>query len=550
MLFMLKEMDLKNNIIWGICIIFCFQGLIEYTNSNQNFTVTGNLTVNEYIFGKINASNILNMPNFLNISNNCIDGQVLKNISGGWNCSNDFDTITNMSIINNTIDSRNIPYWISLNGNTTSNLSVNSGNIHITGRLSTYTSKASAIGSTAIGSRNLASNNIATVVGGEDNIANGLYSLVLGGAGNVASGYGSVASGNFNVASGFFSSVLSGATNTALNSGALVVGGLSNTAAGDNTVVVGGINNLAGTDASAVFGGVNNIGAGQYCFIGGGNGNYIFQQMNSVVGGEFNNNTGRYGFIGGGSNNFINTSGRHSSIVGGDYNKIYGDLSIVAGGYNNVITNDYGFAMGKNLIIGEGAINIHYYNFAFGFGRDYQLKMTDSFGVGFGKIDFLVNQSGTWTKNFTGNFIYGRAYNFTEDMDITPIGVGIYHNLSGLRVGELNEFTYTESIGSLGGSRLTVLRSGLYKTDATLTVNIATGGYYGFGLVKNYVNPETNGICYHRLDGDGRDDNLGLSCFQRLNAKDNLTIVYDDEANPVKTILMDAVDINIIRIGD
>ena len=91
------------------------------------------------------------LPSGNGIYTQCLNGQVLKNTTGYWICADDQDTRYNQSwpyidIIagnitfnesraNQTIDARVSPYWISLNGNTTTNSSINAGNVHVTNNI-------------------------------------------------------------------------------------------------------------------------------------------------------------------------------------------------------------------------------------------------------------------------------------------------------------------------------------------------------------------------------------------------------------------------------
>ncbi|MBD3387314.1 MAG: hypothetical protein GF416_00005, partial [Candidatus Altiarchaeales archaeon] len=99
----------------------------------------------------------------------CGSGQVVKSDGDGtWSCQDDADTGGSGSY---TLSDYG---WYGLNGNITSNASVNNGNVHITGNLSQGTSGYIGQG-------------IGVALGG-DNVASGSNSVVLGGTDNTAAG--------------------------------------------------------------------------------------------------------------------------------------------------------------------------------------------------------------------------------------------------------------------------------------------------------------------------------------------------------------------------
>jgi len=168
--------------------------------------------------------------------------------------------------------------------------------------------------------------------------------------------------------------------------------------------------------------------------------------------------------------------------------------------------------------------------------------------IGYANITGNLNQT---LGNATINLPYGEMKNWTDGGYIaTPTGVGIYNNLSTTIMGLNNGFTFGTRTNANGGNYLQAQMSGVYKVTGKLSVNIGTGGLYGFGIVVNSANPEVTGDCYSRRTGTGDWDTIPIDCFYRLNAGDNLTLVYDDEANPVKTLLIEKVEINAVRIGN
>lgn len=114
----------------------------------------------------------------------------------------------------------------------------------------------------------VASNQFASILGGERNVASGGYSIAIGGRLNQATGTSSVAAGD--------NSNVSGANSLGIGSDLIVSGqyatvfGRTNTASSNYSTVSGGQSNTASTNTHAtVVGGLSNTSSGQYSVSGG-----------------------------------------------------------------------------------------------------------------------------------------------------------------------------------------------------------------------------------------------------------------------------------------
>lgn len=148
--------------------------------------------------------------------------------------------------------------------------------------------------------------------------------------------------------------------------------------------------------------------------------------------------------------------------------------------------------------------------------------------------------------NLTANTIYGGMWNYTDlGFNITPLGVGVYTNVSGLEKGDANGVDFEDSIG------LRVLISGEYRIEAQLSATFGNNGEYGFCASINSGNCEIypNNKCYIRLTGTARVEGQSITCLRKLTAGDLVTLMFDDEANPVQNILVQTANLNIVRVG-
>jgi hypothetical protein len=268
--------------------------------------------------------------------------KILKRVSGTWQCADDATGGGGASI----------PFWITSGGNTTSNLSVNQGDVRITGRLSQNTSIANGDYAVALGRDGQALANYATVGGGYANTAYGDYATVGGGRSNEASGeYATVGGGRSNEASDYYATVGGGYTNTAYGYYPTVGGGYTNTASDDFATVGGGRSNEASGYSATVGGGRSNEASDYYATVGGGRSN--------------------------------EASDYYATVGGGYYNTASANYAGVASGQANTASGQYSFAAGGDQLVASA-------NYATAFGRDFENADVDSFKVGYGDVTLNV----------------------------------------------------------------------------------------------------------------------------------------------------------------
>ncbi|MEM7111274.1 MAG: tail fiber domain-containing protein [Chloroflexota bacterium] len=184
-------------------------------------------------------------------------------------------------------------------------------------------------------SPNSATNDYATVGGGQDNTASGGNATVGGGNRNTASdSAATVGGGDGNEASGFIATIAGGTDNTASGSKASIGGGDENQATGDDTTVAGGSENTASGSGAFVGGGEFNRATAEGAMVGGGGGNLASNNYATVSGGSSNTANGVDATVSGGRTN--QASATSSTVAGGNTNKVYDDYGTISGGQNNI----------------------------------------------------------------------------------------------------------------------------------------------------------------------------------------------------------------------
>jgi hypothetical protein len=382
-----------------LLLIFSVTGTIYYQ------APPGNLTVEWLLASHTNLS-IGTLPDvYANIS------MLQSNVSGLW---------ANASYQEARMNSlERIPFWINEAGSISSNISINSGNVNVTGNFSVSLSvNVSCVGlptdcdrmedeESCTGHLNCVWDDMLEECSGVPLSCNsfpiadclnqegcyfvsdkdGLFvskknftfygdSVVFGsGTGNglyiFAGGAGSTVNGNYAaVLSGFYNSVINdssvvsgGYNNIAKGYVSTVSGGYLNTAAGSYSVVSGGNNNYVSGSNSVISGGINNIGLSLSNVISGGIGNTVTSTYSVVSGGYYNRVFGQSAVVSGGYTN--SASGNFAKVGGGRVNIASGFSSTVSGGESNLASGQYAIvsgggsntASGINSFVGGGGYN-------------------------------------------------------------------------------------------------------------------------------------------------------------------------------------------------
>lgn len=152
------------------------------------------------------------------------------------------------------------------------------------------------------------------------------------------------------------------------------------------------------------------------------------------------------------------------------------------------------------------------------------------------------------------NMIHGEMWNYSANSTAWtfPIAAsGKYYNLTGLALGELNDFTFTDAAQVSGGSYLTADKAGTYKMDFSMSFGSTGKGLYGIAVVHDF-DVDTHRDCYARrqVSATGDVGNIGITCIMDIDVGDEINVQIEDEDNPVKDIKIHTVNINMIRIGD
>ena len=142
----------------------------------------------------------------------------------------------------------------------------------------------------------------------------------------------------------------------------------------------------------------------------------------------------------------------------------------------------------------------------------------------------------------TINQIYGEDYNKVdggfETIDlVTP---DVYVRVTKLGAGNLNGFTVSDG-------NLIAQYDGMYLLNSKASVSVGISGDSG---MKAFVNDTGQNNCYSHQHLSGNVYDMMITCLVRLTAGQNVNIRFDDHMNPVSDITIDAMNINLVRVGN
>ena len=140
------------------------------------------------------------------------------------------------------------------------------------------------------------------------------------------------------------------------------------------------------------------------------------------------------------------------------------------------------------------------------------------------------------------NQIYGEDYNKLdggfETVDlVTP---DVYVRATKLGAGSLNGFTVSDG-------NLIATYSGMYLLNSKASVSVGITGEIG---MKAFVNDTGQNNCYSHQHLSGNVYDMMITCLVRLTAGQNVNIRFDDHTNPVSDITIDAMNVNLVRVGN
>lgn len=144
--------------------------------------------------------------------------------------------------------------------------------------------------------------------------------------------------------------------------------------------------------------------------------------------------------------------------------------------------------------------------------------------------------------NFSGNQYYGEMFATFNAVATTITASDRYYNVTaGATAGSLNGFSYS-------GGKLTTLKGGLYKADASITAFFSSSNTYNFTFgVGGIYNTNCITAFYNHVANAPYP--LSLSCFLNLDEGDVITLMVTNLIDTDNIGISD-FNVNLIRIGD
>lgn len=244
-------------------------------------------------------------------------------------------------------------------------------------------------------------------------------------------------------------------------------------------------------------------------------------------------------------------NGETNAIVIGNTAESLGSNAIVLGNSNNILTRLFGnVGIGtdtpQNKLDVAGAAVIGSSYAGVNTAPTDGLLVEGSVGIGTTSptvkldIDGSLNQE---NGNATINMIYGEMFiNESTPTTVSYAATDVYVNiLTNQADSHTNGFTFSSG-------KLTAQYSGMYKVDASISFSGQTGSTHGFTFGFNGVKENE---CYTRRKLGSTDVGaLAVTCIFPLNAGDNVTLMSADEDATLNNILIEASNMNILRVGN
>jgi hypothetical protein len=237
---------------------------------------------------------------------------------------------------------------------------------------------------------------------------------------------------------------------------------------------------------------------------------------------------------GGGDNNavLINNVNTYNTVTSND-NRAYPSTALV----NNIITYEVTNVSGDILPTATETYSIGSLVFRWLKGWFTNLDVSGDALIG-GNLNVSGNITGN---NYYGDF-YNKVYGGFERIDLvtTEVYVAITNSSCGLQ----NGFTCVNSTGNL-----TANVGGVYKVSFTVSAEpVSNSGEYGTKLFVNGVGKDNCYAFNNFLDGNSSSG--GFNCIVRISAGDVLNIEVDDHANPVRDLIINSMNLNLMRVGN
>jgi hypothetical protein len=410
-------------------------------------------------------------------------------------------------------------------------------------------------GTKSTGASTGATDNYATILGGDRHSVSISYGVVGGGDSHTVSGqYGAILAGLTNLVSGQYAAVINGTGNQATQTQAVVLDGYSNLASATNSFVLNGGNNQAKANFSGILNGISNVitlGA-THAGIGWGQSNSINANgISSVImGGSGNQANAQNIFIGTptgavvssnnstvltGINHTINSTSDHSVIVAGNTHTISassgfsfigtGNNLTATGLYATILNSTIGTVNGLHSLILNGntnAVTASYSTVVNGRNNTVTIAGTDAHGT------IVDGYSNTITGQ--GSFI-GDGYNQTISGQFSSILNGNNNSIGGRNSTILNGSFNTSDASSAENTILVGSNNTHIATNNTVIIgtgNTLTNVSSHFVLGSNNTHQSnfsfTNGSFNTSLAGSSFNRTFGTANSYGANATINFVI--------------------------
>lgn len=174
-------------------------------------------------------------------------------------------------------------------------------------------------------------------------------------------------------------------------------------------------------------------------------------------------------------------------------------------------------------------------------------------------IVVVISGASVWVRPINQTIIeedyiqaYGEMWNSTATnvtaYQFTMPEADTFFNLTGLKVGNLVNFTFTNANQARGGSFLTTSIDGVYLINLHLSFSSSGRGLYDVTVSKNFDRFLSEECYARRKIGKAilEIGSLSITCLLDLEDGDTVNIQVKDEQSPVRNIFVHTANLNVV----
>ncbi len=144
-----------------------------------------------------------------------------------------------------------------------------------------------------------------------------------------------------------------------------------------------------------------------------------------------------------------------------------------------------------------------------------------------------------------GTFVYGSMGNSSDaGIEVNVSVIDVYEDVIMLENDGVSTLTFNEAEGSLNS-----FINGEYRVDYSISFSDGPNSLYSFVIGINGI-PQNETLSQRKVQASGDVGNTGGTGVITVVSGDQVTMMIRDDEAPVQGILIHAINVNVMRLGD